>query len=196
VQYGIPIGVLLPSTVFNPGHVGGQFEITLHFDANSLRLTTGNFDSGEVPYTTAGITAFNSLDDLGANVGIILGASAEANAEGNSSGDIISTVNFDRVLLDVSETGPTPQQRIIDLIGRVNNLAAAKLLKRPQANDLIETLNQAITNLDQGQVGGARNNLNDFINLVNDYITAGSLSLTVGKVLITDAIDIKTRLDC
>jgi hypothetical protein len=100
-QLGNPIATLLPATIFDPGHKGDKFEIKLVFEANGLRLTSGAFDSGDVPYTDANVPGFDSLDDLGGNVGIILGAGAE----GASSVDIISTVNFDSVLLDVKVAG-------------------------------------------------------------------------------------------
>ncbi len=193
VQGGIPVGVFpLPSTASNPGYVGGQFDLTLTLDTNSLRLTSGAYDSGDVPYTSAGIAGFDSLDDLGASVGIILGAGAE----GHSPNDIISTVNFDSVLLDVSATGLSPKQQIEALISRVDSLLKATSLSPSQANILKSKLNRAITQLNQGQAGDPCNPLNGFITQVGDYITAGSLNSTIGQLLINDATAIKTSLGC
>lgn len=192
VQGGVPVATLLPSTYFNPGHAGGQFDLTLTLDANSLRLTSGAFDSGDVFYVSANVLGFDSLNDLGASVGIILGASAE----GSNANDIISTVNFDSVLLDVSGASPSPQQQINALIGQVDNLLVAGSLTRSQANVLKSKLNQALTKLNRGMTGDACNLLNDFINQVRNCISVGPLGSTAGQALITDATAIKTNLGC
>jgi hypothetical protein len=194
VQGGVPVGSLLGPTLLDPAL--GQFDITLTFDANSLRLATGNFASGDLPYTSADIAGFDSLDDFGANVGIILGASAE----GSSSGDIISTVNFDSVLLDLSATGPSPRQRINALISKVDSLSAKSLtpsqLMPSQASSLRIQLNKALTQLRHGQTSDACKSFDDFISQVTSCISDGPLSPTAGLALINDAIAIKTSLGC
>jgi hypothetical protein len=88
----------LPAGPHLPDYAGDSLSISLALDADSVRLTSGGFDSGHLLYTASGAPGLDSLDDLGAGVSVVLGVSVE------SSGDRTSTVNFNSVLLDISGT--------------------------------------------------------------------------------------------
>ena len=79
------------------------------------------------------------------------------------------------------------QEQIDILIGEVE---AAESLNNGQANALTSKLEAAKQNLDQGNTTAAINQLQAFINQVNDFINSGVLTAAEGQPLIDSANDI------
>ena len=81
----------------------------------------------------------------------------------------------------------TPRQGIQFLQGQVQALKTQGKLNRGQTNSLMVKLNHALANLNSGKSKVACNQLNAFINQVNDYVSTGVLTPDVGAVLTSQA---------
>jgi hypothetical protein len=82
------------------------------------------------------------------------------------------------------------------LIDEIEALVAAGILNEGQANALIVKLENVIENLDKDKPKVALNNLNAFINQVQDFINEGVLTLEEGQPFIeaTEAIIYQIRI--
>ncbi|MCK5316178.1 MAG: DUF3372 domain-containing protein, partial [Anaerolineales bacterium] len=89
-----------------------------------------------------------------------------------------------------------PQEMIRSLITEVEVLVEAGSLNEGQGNALIAKLETAIKNLDKGKAKTALNNLNAFINQVQDFIEEGVLTQEEGQSLIeaAEAISYQIRI--
>jgi len=70
----------------------------------------------------------------------------------------------------------TPQQALQILINDVNTLLAAGVLKQGQANSLNSKLQNAIANLDSGNITSAVNEIEAFRNQVTSFVSEGILT--------------------
>jgi len=84
-------------------------------------------------------------------------------------------------------TVQTQKQGIQSLQKQVQALKAQGKLNRGQTNSLMVKLNHALANLNSGKSKVACNQLNAFINQVNDYVYTGVLTPDVGAVLTSQA---------
>jgi hypothetical protein len=109
----------------------------------------------------------------------------------------------DAFVLLYTDSGPTfvhfappPRLRIILLIHEVEALADTGALTARQADGLIRKLEDAINRLDRGRTDSACNQLQSFIDKVNDLVAAGRLSADQGQGLIETARSIQQQLGC
>lgn len=89
----------------------------------------------------------------------------------------------------------TAQQSTQTLIVQVNALVPVTLTAQ-KANSLTNKLDSAIKSLDQGNSNAGCAHLQGFIQLVNNYISAGFLTPAQGQPLINAATTIRTSLGC
>ena len=83
--------------------------------------------------------------------------------------------------------GVGPSQAINPIIANVQALVSGGVLNNGQGNALLVKLQHAIQHLDSGQTTTAVNDLQAFINEVNDFVNYGILTGTQGKLLIDEA---------
>jgi len=101
---------------------------------------------------------------------------------------IVNDGNFDSDPCMVTITVvPTPQDATLYLIADVQELVYLGVLTEDQGNGLIDKLQAAIENMDEGQFNAAINNLNAFINQVNAFYNAEILSSEQADALIAAA---------
>jgi uncharacterized delta-60 repeat protein len=81
----------------------------------------------------------------------------------------------------------TPTDAIVGLLTRVEGLVTTGVLTNGQGNALEAKLQQAIEHLADGATATAANDLQAFVNEVNDFIGQDVLSSAVGQPLIDDA---------
>lgn len=84
----------------------------------------------------------------------------------------------------------TPQQAMQQLIVKVDNLVNTGVLNQGQGNSLIVKLEEAIKQLDQGNLNATISSLQTFIKEVNALIKAGVLTVPQGQLLISSAQEI------
>jgi len=105
--------------------------------------------------------------------------------------EITATYGGDAIHIASSGTSKlivqTQQQGIQSLQKQVQELKTQGKLNRGQTNSLMVKLNHALTNLKPGKSKVACNQLNAFINQVNDYVSTGVLTPDVGAVLTSQA---------
>lgn len=99
------------------------------------------------------------------------------------------------VAADIGAFELTPQQQIIDLQDDVQTLVNENVLKPGQANGLIHPLDNAERSLAEDQPEDACNQLDDFIDEVNDK-TPEPLDADTAAGLIADAEAIQSSIGC
>lgn len=91
---------------------------------------------------------------------------------------------------------PTFTGQIQLLKNEIEVLVAIGRLTRPQADRLLDKLNDATAALARGNTRGACADLRTFIDRVNAYIDEGSLLRHLGQSLIDDARDLRAQMGC
>ncbi len=90
----------------------------------------------------------------------------------------------------------TPEEQIAALIAEIEALVAEGELAANKANPLITKLEQVANSLEGEQTSAACGQLGSFINQVNAYIGAGTLTAGQGQTLIDAANDIRADIGC
>ncbi|MGI0025647.1 MAG: FIMAH domain-containing protein, partial [Nitrososphaera sp.] len=90
----------------------------------------------------------------------------------------------------------TPEEATEDLISDVESLVNAGTLTEGQGDGLKAKLNSALASLAKGNIRAACNQLQAFINQVNDLISNGPLTPAEGQELIDAANAIRSELGC
>jgi hypothetical protein len=91
---------------------------------------------------------------------------------------------------------PPARDRIKLLIVDIFDLVRAGTLTEDQGDRLIRRLEAAIEKLDNGQVSGACNKLDAFIDVVSRLVDHGRLPADQGQILINTAQSIRAHLGC
>ncbi|MEZ4678444.1 MAG: LamG-like jellyroll fold domain-containing protein [Caldilineaceae bacterium] len=112
---------------------------------------------------------------------------ATVSAAANGGGLFLGRIEF---VFDV-----TAQEAIGTLQGKIQALISDGALKPGQANGLLKPLDNAIRSLDRGDISGACNQLQDFINEVNAK-SPSPLTPAAAAVLVADAEAIRARIGC
>ncbi len=90
----------------------------------------------------------------------------------------------------VTVTVLTPEQAIDDIISQVDTLHDDGLLNSGNTNSLMTKLDGAAAKLDSDQYSAAMNKIQSFINQVNDWMSSGKISSSIGQTLISSANDV------
>ncbi len=93
-------------------------------------------------------------------------------------------------------TVETPQAAIQDLINRVQALINQGALNQQNGQGLINKLQAALDDLNNGNTGKACDELDSFIDKVQGYIQHGTLTSAQGQPLIDSARHVKNTLGC
>jgi hypothetical protein len=201
---GGTVGLVTSSNSLIGGTAGDQVG-----DIFVFVLTNGNYyvgsglwDNPTGPITNA--RAYTLGNGTGGTVGLITSANSVLGTVTNG----ISSAAFSQIrnrlvvgraasnlvsLFDCSFC--TAQQATQTLIARVNALVPVTLTAQ-KANSLTNKLDSAIKSLDKGNTNAACAHLQGFIQLVNNYISAGFLTPAQGQPLINAATTIRMSLGC
>ena len=101
-----------------------------------------------------------------------------------------------RGAFQINGTPLPPQDAIHLLMDDVRTLVTQSLLSQGQADGLMSKLTAAIQSLNGGGANAACNQLRAFVNQVNAFINAGTLSEGTGQALIDTAESVRTRIGC
>ncbi|QQS46325.1 MAG: DUF11 domain-containing protein [Acidobacteriota bacterium] len=155
---------------------------------SSYRFSKGSVAAGETAVFTFVVRVNNGLPN-----GYVITNRATATS---STPDTVTGNNTGVATTTVSGPPPpaSPQQAIENLIDDVEDLIPP--LTQNQGNNLISKLNAALNYLNQGKKSRACNQLQSFINQVNNFINNGKLTPGQGQPLINAAVAIKQSIGC
>jgi hypothetical protein len=165
--------------------------------ASAYGFEVGKYDrSRELVIDPAVLVYCGYIGGIGSDGGIGIAVDSVGNAYVTGTTNSTETSFPVTVGLDLTHNGgfidafvakispPTPQDQVSALIDQVQALVTAGVLTQKDAKGLINKLENALDKLDKGNMTPACNQLDSFINKVNQLINDGSLRLR-GKLSLT-----------
>jgi uncharacterized delta-60 repeat protein len=159
----------------------------------SYQPSSNQFDFALARYIPDG-----SLDQAFGNSGLVitdfgggfpgsqaLGVAIQADGNIVAAGTAFQNGHFDFAI--ARYIGVSPSQAIDAIISNVQGLVTSGVLNNGQGDALLIKLQHAIQHLDDGATATAVNDLQAFVNEVNDFVTQNVLTSALGQPLIDEA---------